>query len=391
MGGAGMALAQDAVAPISNPAATVQVGDQFTLGSSILFSEPSIAVDGAGTGPFPLEPGESDAGERQFPVPYLSVTHRIDDRWSAAFSAYGLFGLGVSYPSHPRPGCPAGLPGTGPLCAGDTTLDTSALFISPTLAYRVTPRISIGLSPALVYSKIKVRGLGALAAFGASVDAAHVTNNGTDDAFGYAAKVGVHYQGEQLALGLTYQTEANMQRYKKYRGLLPEGGNVDLPAILAAGLAYDVNDDFTVVADVQYIFYGDVPALANGFVNPLVPGNPKLGSDQAAGFGWNNQYVIHIGAQHQFNEALALRVGYAYASELYPGSESLLNAIAPAVLRHTVTGGFSLAVMDGVTLDAAISWAFPYTHHGRNALSPDQTISEVHEITELGLGLSYAW
>lgn len=391
MGGAGMALTQDAVAPINNPAATVHVGDQFTLGGTVLFSEPSFEVNGAGAGPFPLEPGKSDAGERQFVVPFMSVTHRINDRWSAAFSNYGLFGLGVAYPSHPRTNCPPGLPGTGPLCDGDSTVDTAALFISPTIAYRVTPTISVGFSPALVYSQIKIRGLGALATFGASADPAHVSNNGTDHAFGYAAKFGVHYQGERLSLGLTYQTEANMQRYKKYRGLLPEGGNVDLPAIAAAGLAYDVTDDFIFVADVQYIFYSDVPALANGFVNPLAPGNPLLGTDRAAGFGWNDQYVIHVGAQHQFNQALALRAGYSYASELYPGSESLLNAIAPAVLRHTVTGGFSLALTEAVTLDAAMSWAFPFTHHGRNALSPDQTISSVHEITEVGLGLSYAW
>ncbi len=391
MGGAGMALPQDAVAAIDNPAAAAVVGDQITLGGTALYSEPSMRVRGTGAGPFPLAEGEADGKERSFLVPYLSATRRLDEHWSAGFAAYGLFGLGVSFPATPRPGCPPPLPGTGPLCAGKTTIDTSALFVSPTLAYRVTPQFSVGLSPALVYSKFKASGLGALAAFGASSDPADLTNRGSDEAFGFAAKMGMHYQGERLNLGLAYQTKAEMARYDGYRGLLPEGANVDLPAILSAGVAFRALPELTLLADLQYVFYSDVPALANPFVNPLIPGNPALGTDDAAGFGWKDQFVLHLGTQYQVSDTLALRAGYSYASRQFGASEALLNSLAPAVLRHTLTGGFSVGLGGGLTLDAALSWTVPQDQDGTNALSPGQALSSRHEITELGLGLSCAW
>lgn len=391
MGGAGIALARDAVAPINNPAATVFISDQFSIGSTILTSNAEFWVDGAGTGPFPLAEGEHDAKERFFAVPYASVAKRLDERWSAAFSAYGLFGLGVTYPDHARPGCPPGLPGTGPLCAGETQIDTSALFISPTIAYRVMPQFSVGVSPALVFSRIEVAGLAALEAFGASSDPGHVSNKGPDEAFGYAVKFGAHYEGERLSLGLAYQTEAKMGRYSRYRGLFAEGGNVDLPAVFTAGFGLKLGGDVTLAGDITRVFYADVPSLANRFINPLVPGNPKLGEGDATGFGWKDQWVYHLGAEQRLDAAWTVRAGYAYADDMYRGDQALLNALAPAVMKHTITGGFTLTLGDGVSVDAALSWAPADEYRGSNALSPDQGVTAKHEITELGLALNYAW
>ncbi|MCF4167303.1 outer membrane protein transport protein [Zavarzinia compransoris] len=388
MGGAGMAIARDAVAAINNPAATVVVGDQLTIGLTILYQAADLEVSGAGAGPFPLEPGRSDNKERFFEVPFASATHRIDERWAVGISAYGLFGLGVAFPGHPRSNCPFGMP-SGPLCGGESTLDTSALFVTPTIAYRLSPALSVGVSPALVYSRFKAKGFTALAP--ASVDPANIGDNGIDEAFGYAAKIGIHYEGEDVAIGLTYQTEANMERYERYGGLLPEGGNFDLPAILALGIAYDPVADVTLAADVQGVFYADVPVLGNRFVNPLVPGNPMLGSDGGAGFGWKDQWILHLGAEHRVSESLALRAGYAYATKLYGGRDALLNAMAPAIMRHNVAAGFSQALFDDVTLDVGITYALPLSQDGFNPLSPDQRISSTHGIVEGAVAINYAW
>lgn len=388
MGGAGTAIARDAVAAINNPAATVVVGDQFTIGLTILYEAADFEVTGAGAGPFPLEPGRSDNKERFFEVPFISATHRIDERWSVGLSAYGLFGLGVVFPGHARSNCPFGLP-SGPLCGGESTLDTSALFVTPTIAYRVTPALSVGVSPALVYSRFKAKGFAALAP--ASADPAHLTDNGIDEAFGYAAKFGVHYEGRGFAVGLSYQTESNMERYERYAGLLPEGGNFDLPAILTLGAAFDVTPEDTIAADIQGIFYGDVPVLANRFTNPLVPGNPLLGSDTGTGFGWRDQWILHLGAEHRVSDSLALRAGYAYATKLFGGRDMLLNTMAPAIMRHNIAAGFSQALLDDVTLDFGITYALPLAQEGFNPLSPDQRIRATHGIVEGAVAVNFAW
>ena len=47
------------------------------------------------------------------------------------------------------------------------------------------------------------------------------------------------------------RSSAFLERVKE---MLPEGGNLDLPAILTLGVACDRADDFVIAADVQGVF-----------------------------------------------------------------------------------------------------------------------------------------
>ncbi|MDD3446748.1 MAG: hypothetical protein PHS60_15180 [Zavarzinia sp.] len=116
-----------------------------------------------------------------------------------------------------------------------------------------------------------------------------------------------------------------------------------------------------------------------------------LGSDEGTGFGWKDQWIFHLGVEQRLSETLALRAGYAYATRLYGGRDTLLNTVAPAVMQHNIAAGFSRALLDGVSLDFGITYALPLDQSGFNTLSPDQKITANHGIVEAGITSNYAW
>ena len=390
MAGAGLALPQDAVSAINNPASIFYVPDQISGGMTAVMVSPKMSATGAGVGAFPVEPGTFKGRSRVFPVPYFSIVDDLDnDKWSAAFSVYGFFGLGPSFRAFNRTNCPAipGLSGTGLFCDGRTNIEFSAAFISPTLAYRLTPTLSVGVSPILAITQMKIQGFGAFAANSSNPNA--LSGNGTDKAFGYGGKVGIHYQGDRLSAGVTYQSEMHMQRWRKYAGLFTEGGNGDLPSVISAGLAYRITDALSAAFDVQHVLYSDVAAFSNDFQIPGLPGTQPLGTADASGFGWSDQATFHFGVQYALTDAFTVRTGYSYSTQQVPESGLFLDAAAPATTQHHFAAGFGYDLSETWTADFGASWTPRTWVRGPNPLSPDQRISASLEILELGLGVSY--
>ncbi|RJF88869.1 hypothetical protein D3874_19370 [Oleomonas cavernae] len=391
MAGAGLALPQDGVAVINNPATSGLVRSQISFGGTALFASPEADVSGAGSGLFPQEPGTADGDERWFGIPYMAAVQDFDSRWSGGLSIYGFFGLGAIFADVPRTNCPLALgpAASGPLCAGESRIDFSALLVAPSVAYALTPSWSIGVAPVLAYSRIELRGLGGFAA--GSIDPSAVSDNGVDEAWGFGGEIGLHYQGPSLSFGLTYQTRMDMRPFDRYRGLLADGGKVDLPSVFAAGIAADISENLIGLLDIKHVRYSNSALLSNRFVLPGPPGNALLGSPDGAGFGWKDQTTFHLGLQYYWRADTVLRAGYAYSTRLFPDSQVSLSAIAPGTMTHHVALGGSYFLNELVSIDLGATYT-PATHvRGRNAASPDQTISEALETLEIGLGFNYRW
>ncbi|HKY91232.1 MAG TPA: outer membrane protein transport protein, partial [Nevskiaceae bacterium] len=69
----------------------------------------------------------------------------------------------------------------------------------------------------------------------------------------------------------------------------------------------------------------------------------RLGSKHGPGFGWRNQNVYKLGVTWRASDALTLRAGYSYDTQLMRSSETLLAFIAPNPVQHHYTVGASWA------------------------------------------------
>jgi long-chain fatty acid transport protein len=410
MAGAGMAYGQDTLAPAVNPATLTSVfagsDDRIDAGVEIFKPKRKGEVDATGIGgALSDEKSRSNA----FFIPSFGIGSKVNNKLFVGVSAVANGGLNTRYgdseaDTNPNggniytdafaPAIPgfignliaagadpantannAGMLAMNPNITPTLGVNLAQVLIMPTLAYQITQNHSVGFSPIIGYQTFRGYGLGLFQAF--SSDPGNVTNNGNDDAWGYGAKLG--YQGNfgRFSIGASAQSKVYMDEFDDYSGLFAEQGDLDIPATFGVGIAFHATPKLTIAADVSRILYGDVDAIANkgptaneffsAFSAALTNGDPSgpfgavsnpLGSNDGWGFGWDDVWVYKVGVDWEYNNAWTFRAGYNYAEVPYDDEQALFNVLAPAVVEHHVTAGFTYNVNPSAELTVTYMHAF---------------------------------
>jgi len=358
MGGVGIALPQDAIAAATNPAGMVFVGNRVDVG--IDWFRPTREAEVTGS-PIPGFDGTYDGNEtHNFFVPEFGYNRMVNPGMSIGVSVFANGGLNSHYDSNPF----ASLGGSG-----EAVVDLSQLFVSPTLAMKLTPDHAVGISLNLAYQRFRAKGLQPFAAFSASPN--EVTNTGYDNSFGWGVRVG--WTGNitpGITLGATYQTKTRMSEFDHYRGLFAEHGDLDIPENYGVGIAIKATPALTVAADVQRINYSEIKSVGNTVDCLLVTFTCQLGSSNGAGFGWRDATVYKLGLQYAVSPDLTLRAGYATLRQPIPKSQTLFNIMAPAVVEGHLTLGATWAMSPTTELSVAYMHAFTKTVKGSGSIPP---------------------
>lgn len=374
--GIGIALPQDGLAAATNPAGMAFVGDRADLGLTWFAPKRGAEVVGS-----PAISGSYDANETSnFFIPEFGYVKQLSPTTAAGIAVYGNGGMNTDYKSNPF----AGFGSTG-----SSQMNLEQLFISPALAYKVTPEQSLGIALNLAYQRFSMKGLSAFAT--SSADAANLTDRGNDSSTGAGVRLG--WTGQvtpALTLGATWASKTRMGKFDKYRGLFAEQGGFDIPANYGIGAAWKATQALTLAADVQRIEYGDVKSVGNPLGN-LFAGNP-LGSTNGAGFGWRDVTTYKIGANYDVSRDLTLRAGYSHNTQPIPNDQTLFNIIAPGVIKEHLTFGGTWR-----TGNSEVSVA--YTHAFKNTVKGSGSIPAMPfgggeanlYLEENILGVSWGW
>jgi long-chain fatty acid transport protein len=383
LGGAGVALPQDALDAAVNPANMVFLGKRYDLGIAFFNPNRQYTVSGTPTGSppaaFPLAPGTVKSDSKWFVLPSFGANWMLDANSSVGLSIFGNGGMNTDYPTNTFGG------------SSPTGVDLMQLFIAPTYARKLAPQHAIGITPILAMQRFEARGLQAFGALGFSSDPNKLSNNGYSYSYGYGARIG--YQGEivsnLLNLGLAYQTRTYMSAFDKYKGLFAEQGDFDIPSNWTVGLALKATPELVFVFDVQRINYSEIKSINN----PLVPGvnlTPgSLGNDNGPGFGWKDMTIYKIGVQWKSSKDWTWRAGYSKGNQPIPSSEVLFNILAPGVIEQHVTVGFTKATADNQDLNFALTRALSHSVTGPNSLDPTENIELKMDQWQIAVG--YAW
>lgn len=360
MGGAGIALPQDSLAAAINPAGMVLVGSRLDAGLDWFHPTRGSEIRGNA-----YPDADYDANDKQdFFIPEFGYNKMLDERTSLGIAAYGNGGMNSDYKvnSFERFGA-----------TGSSGVNLEQLFIAPTLAYKLAPNHSVGVSLNFAYQRFSAKGLGPFAMTGpmqASASPANVTNNGTDSATGWGVRVGwIGQLTPQLAVGATYQSKTNMSKLDKYQGLFAEQGSMDIPENYGAGLAFKATPQLTVAADVVRINYSAIKSIGNGIANMTVLGNP-LGAANGPGFGWRDMTVVKLGVSYAANNNLTLRAGYNHGEQPIPSAETFLNILSPGVVEDHLTLGATWALDSKSEISVSYLHAFKKTVNGSSGAIP---------------------
>ncbi len=407
MGGAGTALAEDALAVTMNPAALVFVGERLEASLSLFGPRrdyhSSEVGSGAEGGIVKVSPNRKRSHNEYFPIPAIGYAAPLGPRASWGLAMYGNGGMNTEYQrnsavfAESQPGleteCAGTFGGGAPTASSPNTLgfcgqgasragvDMAQLFVAPSLSLRLGEQSAVGVAALAAANRFAVQGLSAFRQF--SNDPANVSDNGYDWSFGVGYRVGLLSQAiPGLALGLSYQPRISMSHFGRYKGLFSEQGDFDIPATVNAGVAIALGSQQTLLIDHQTIWYSTIrsvgnPMDPNRFVNdcaiPRLFGDDAkspacLGARTGPGFGWDDMRVLKFGYQYEFG-GHKLRLGYSTTRQPIRSTEHLFNILAPAVVEQHFTAGLEWRWSEGLRIGMALAYAASNPITGKNPLS----------------------
>jgi len=379
--GAGIAFYQGSLIN-GNPAATVYLGQQYQIGVDFFNPNRQYTVSGNPSGmegTFGLMPGTFESDSKLFLLPSIGANWMLNNESSLSVAMFGNGGMNTDYPTatfyDPT--------------SESTGVNLAQLFGNITYSHKLGEKHSIGLTGVISYQYFEAKGLASFAAF--SSDATALSGNGKDNAFGYGFKVG--YLGQltdNFSIGLTYQSKVYMGKFKEYAGLFAEQGGFDIPSSWTAGISWEFVPDLTLVADAKAIYYSQVKSISNSMLPNLM--QSPLGSEEGAGFGWEDVMVYKVGLNYSGIDTWEFRCGASFGKNPVPKTEVMFNILAPGVIENQIALGFSKAVGNkGNKIHFAVNYAMNSSVKGANPMDPPsgQTIEVEMNQLELELGFSF--
>lgn len=362
MGGASVTSTDNTFAGANNPATAAFAGDRLEGGVDIFMPDRSMSRTGAG----PLD-AEVTSGSKTFFIPEMGFNKTINDSISAGITVYGNGGMNTDYAGG-QINCGRG--SANVLCGADGLgVDLMQLVVAPTLAYKINPNHSVGISPLLVYQQFKAKGLQAFAPMSGAPD--NVTNTGTDSSSGFGVRLGYFGKiNERVSVGASYAPKIKMSKFDKYAGLFANAGSFDIPENYTLGVGFQATPSVSVALDYQRINYSGVTSIGNPSTNRV-----PLGFAGGPGFGWSDINVFKFGVQWQAMPALTLRAGLNIADNPIQSRDVSFNIVAPGVTTSHITLGGTYALSPTTELTVAYMHAPKKSVTGQSFLAGSETIS----------------
>jgi long-chain fatty acid transport protein len=348
MGGAFVAQAADGSAIFINPAGLgFQRGLHIMAGTTVIMPSTKF-TGGAGTSMNSLTFFPSNA----------YITYGMDNGLSFGVGMFNPYGLGTEWPTN----------WAGQQQAVKTDLQT--FYINPTIAYRVSDQLSIGVGFSYVFGNVKlterVPTLGALAPVPAPA-----ANDGTvsldGDGHDFNWNVGVLYKPTRdLSIGVSYRSETKVEfsgtaAFTDMQALqtwFPGGtGKTTLPfpSSLYAGIAYNFMENLTIEADIQLVGWSAYDKLLlNIPVGPASPltGQPLQGPTTLVK-NWKNSSLYRVGGEYRMDQ-LALRAGFIY--DQTPQPDAVVEPMLPDANRIEFVVGLGYKFSDNFSIDGAFQF-----------------------------------
>lgn len=299
----GAAVADDASVAWSNPAAMTALpsGNQVTAAGHFL--RPSFKFSNTGsTGAF-AAPGTGEGGDGGdwALVPNLFFTTDINPKLRLGVAVNAPFGLKTDYEAGWR----------GQLTALKSEIQS--ININPSVAYKVSDRISIG--GGVSFQKFKAE----LTSFAGSAAAGNVKINADDTGYGF--NLGLLAQASpSTRFGLTYRSSIkyDLDGSASFSGAAAAllGSNITasvrVPESVSASFFTALNPKWDVMGDITWTRWSQIQKLdiirttANG------AGNAAGSTLSSLAFHWSDTWRFGIGANYKPNDQMKFRFGLAY-------------------------------------------------------------------------------
>lgn len=296
-------------------------------------------------------------------------------------------------------------------------ISLQAIFIQPTISYRLSDNFSIGGGPIIAIGSFELNKAIPQSLVNPSNPAQPVVlPDGSIELSGssveYGFNVGMYYQKERFSAGISYRSEVKvnvdgdsktnldprfvgfLQQASKvnelakatYHVLSSDEQKTELPlaGTLNLGLAYRLGERWTFAADVNVVFWDSYKDLTFTFKNSSNPQQPAV--PLVTPKHWKNTMTYRVGAEYKASEKLDLRAGFYYDET--PTQADKYTPETPGANKIGLSAGASFKLTEKLSADLSLLYI---QGEKRKATSPDNSFAgEYQNIGFLpGFGLSY--
>ena len=277
----------------------------------------------------------------------LYGTFGINDKMSGGLGVYTPYGSTVEWPND---------------WAGryvSQSIELASFFIQPTVSYKVNDQFGIGAGFIYALGNVTLkRGAPLLNNDGMETD---ITLENDKAATGTGYNVGVYYQpNSDLSFGVNYRSKVEVEAEDGNVAVenLPQaaagafsatkfGATLPLPAELSFGAGFDVNERFTLAADVNVAYWSAYEQLVFNY-NGTLGGSTSTTIPQ----NWENVLKVNVGGEYDVNENFIVRAGGNYDQSPVPDAH--LSPITPDTDRLSGTLGFSYLTNSNFSIDGSV-------------------------------------
>jgi len=335
-GGAFAARASDPSAIYFNPAglgfqsqAEIYLGTTFIMPQVSFYGPVADAND-------PAIKNETKMVNQTFTPIGMYATYPVTDNLHVGFGVMNPYGLGTEWPSN----------WVGKYIT--TKVDLQSFYYTPTVAYKISDQLSIGVGLSIVTGTVKLQ------------QEENVINTDTQVGIdmtskaAYGFNAGILYKiTPDISAGVSYRSSVKLSASGSatFNPPMPlvnvvndnVTSSLTLPATGFAGLAYKVSPKLEVEADYQYIGWSSYKQLEIDFKNDPTKNviSPKDYSDT---------YIIRIGGEYTM-DALKIRAGYLYDHS--PVASAYVDPILPDANRNGVNIGLGYQFTKNISADVS--------------------------------------
>jgi long-chain fatty acid transport protein len=321
--------------------------------------------------------------------------YRTENPVGTPFSVYGLFNL-KKVPSL-KLGLAAYTPfGSTVQWGGNwigrfalTRLELKAIFIQPTISYRINDKIGIGagfvLSTGNVNLQKDIPVQDSLGNYG------HAELAGKALGFGY--NIGVHYDvSDKFSIGITYRSKVQMNLSNGQATFtvpasldsnFPDGkftGGLPLPQVTTIGFAYKPSEKLTLVLDVNHVGWKAYDTLAFDYEK-----NTTSLLDTKSARNYKNIFAFRGGASYKILKNMDVRAGGGFG--FTPVQNGYVTPETPDANRAYGTFGVSYQFGTHFSMDGSLY----YTHVKRTDKNLETNLNGTFTTNAIAPGIAFVY
>ena len=319
-GDAVLAQVDSPAAVFYNPAGVADLGGtQLEVGTSILYSSITFHSD--------FSNSNTDTKPGPFFPSYFFLTKQLSNQWAIGFGVFSAIGNEVDYPKD---------------WEGRFFLTSAKLLqvnFSPTVAYKVSEKLSIGGGPVVTYAVMKRSNQINFLSLGLPEGALSVNGEG----FGIGGVLGAKVKLGSSTFAAVYKTPMTIT----FKGdadfsvpdpLSPFFSRDDIrttqkfPQMVILGLANQSIENLTLEIDLQWTNWNSFNDQTLRFENKTSPFQ-----DITVPFNWKDTWTVRVGGHYDVTDHWAVRLGYVFDPSAVP--DETLSPLLPELNKHILEGG----------------------------------------------------